>query len=247
MREWNFLRDRNHRHWWWLRDPSKVLDFLASHQKELELDHEAEFTDNFRRLTSGIKRAELRTSATESENGAEVEVRIEAGRFPRRTRPCPRHRAEPRPSWLKSLFAHPRTTRTSHGTPKTHLGQPRRPPPRRASHRVEKFQAPLRGGFPSRSRSPASKHPPNGKNGRRPARSLRPPPRASTKASTLSSDPIKRPAWPGSFTSFATDSEASSQTKWDWGRPSRPSASDRSAQRTRLCQDLPRGLPRHPA
>ena len=75
MREWSFLRDRNHSHWWWLRDSSKVLDFLATHQKELELDHEAEFTDNFRNLTSGIKRAELRASATETGDGAEVEVR----------------------------------------------------------------------------------------------------------------------------------------------------------------------------
>ena len=79
MREWNFLRDRSHRHWWWLRDPSRVLDFLAAHQEELELDHEAEFTENFRRLTSGIMRAELRTSATEDDEGAEVEVCIEAG------------------------------------------------------------------------------------------------------------------------------------------------------------------------
>jgi hypothetical protein len=51
MREWNFLRDRSHRHWWWLRDPSSVLDFLASHQEDLELDFDAEFTDNFRKLT----------------------------------------------------------------------------------------------------------------------------------------------------------------------------------------------------
>ena len=82
MREWSFLRDRNHSHWWWLRDSSKVLDFLATHQKELELDHEAEFTDNFRNLTSGIKRAELRASATETGDGAEVEVRIVAGDVP---------------------------------------------------------------------------------------------------------------------------------------------------------------------
>ena len=27
LREWNFLRDRSHRHWWWLRDSTKVLDF----------------------------------------------------------------------------------------------------------------------------------------------------------------------------------------------------------------------------
>ena len=41
LREWNFLRDRSHRHWWWLRDPAKVLDFLASHQEDLELDFDA--------------------------------------------------------------------------------------------------------------------------------------------------------------------------------------------------------------
>jgi hypothetical protein len=54
LREWNFLRDRSHRHWWWLRDPSKVLDFLASHQEDLELDYQAEFTENFKKLTKVI-------------------------------------------------------------------------------------------------------------------------------------------------------------------------------------------------
>ncbi|MFL2929258.1 MAG: SNF2-related protein [Opitutales bacterium] len=82
MREWNFLRDRSHRHWWWLRDPSSVLDFLASHQEDLELDFDAEFTDNFRKLTSVIKKAELRTSASESSELAEVEVSILAGDVP---------------------------------------------------------------------------------------------------------------------------------------------------------------------
>jgi SNF2 family DNA or RNA helicase len=143
MREWNFLRDRNHRHWWWLRDPSKVLDFLATHQKELELDHEAEFTDNFRKLTSGIKRAELRTSATESENGAEVEVRIEAGDVP--------------PDELDHALATGQN-HVRHGS-KVYLltrelreqatelqkrisGNPDALLLARASHRVEKFQAP---------------------------------------------------------------------------------------------------------
>jgi len=82
LREWNFLRDRSHRHWWWLRDPSSVLDFLASHQEDLELDYDAEFTDNFRNLTSAIKKAELRTSASESNELAEVEVSIHAGDVP---------------------------------------------------------------------------------------------------------------------------------------------------------------------
>jgi SNF2 family DNA or RNA helicase len=144
MREWNFQRDRNHRHWWWLRDPSKVLDFLATHQKELELDHEAEFTDNFRQLTSGIKQAELRTSASESdEDGADVEVRIEAGDVP--------------PDELEHALATGQN-HVRHGN-KVYLltrelldkatelqrrisGNPDALLLARASHRVEKFQAP---------------------------------------------------------------------------------------------------------
>ncbi|MBN37454.1 MAG: serine/threonine protein kinase [Opitutae bacterium] len=144
MREWNFLRDRNHRHWWWLRDPSKVLDFLATHQEELELDYEAEFTDNFRQLTSGIQRAELSTSASESdEDGAEVEVRIEAGDVP--------------PDELEHALATGQN-HVRHGN-KVYLltrdlldkatelqrrisGNPDALLLARASHRVEKFQAP---------------------------------------------------------------------------------------------------------
>ena len=66
LREWNFLRDRSHRHWWWLRDASKVLDFLASHQEEFELDFDSEFTENFQKLTAGIQKAEIRTLAKET-------------------------------------------------------------------------------------------------------------------------------------------------------------------------------------
>jgi len=82
LREWNFLRDRSHRHWWWLRDPSSVLDFLASHQEDLALDYQAEFTQNFKNLTSSIQKAEIRTSASESSDLAEVEICIEAGNVP---------------------------------------------------------------------------------------------------------------------------------------------------------------------
>ena len=82
LREWNFLRDRSHRHWWWLRDPSKVLDFLASHQEDLELDYDAQFTENFKKLTKVITRASLRAKATESESGTTLEVTIEAGDTP---------------------------------------------------------------------------------------------------------------------------------------------------------------------
>ena len=82
LREWSFIRDRSHRHWWWLRDASKVLDFLASHQEELDLDYDAVFTENFRKLTSSIKHAVLRINAKESGELIEVESRIEAGDAP---------------------------------------------------------------------------------------------------------------------------------------------------------------------
>ena len=82
MRQWSFLRDRSHRHWWWLRDTSKVLDFLAAHQGDFEIDYEASFTENFREQTSIINKAELRTSASETEYSTEVEIRIEAGDLP---------------------------------------------------------------------------------------------------------------------------------------------------------------------
>jgi SNF2 family DNA or RNA helicase len=82
LREWNFLRDRTHRHWWWLRDSSKVLDFLASHQETLELDFEAEFTENFQKLTRVIGKANLLANAKESAEGTILEVKFEAGDTP---------------------------------------------------------------------------------------------------------------------------------------------------------------------
>ncbi len=143
MREWNFLRDRSHRHWWWLRDPSRVLDFLAAHQEELELDHEAEFTENFRRLTSGIMRAELRTSATEDDEGAEVEVRIEAGEVPpdelehalATGQNHVRHGSQVYLLTRELLDKATELQRRISGNPDALLLA-------RASHRVEKFQAP---------------------------------------------------------------------------------------------------------
>ena len=82
LRKWNFLRDRSHRHWWWLRDSSKVLDFLASHQEDLQHGYDAQFTENFQRLTKVITRASLRIKASESESSTNLEVVIEAGETP---------------------------------------------------------------------------------------------------------------------------------------------------------------------
>ena len=142
MREWNFLRDRNHRHWWWL-GPSKVLDFLATHQKELELDHEAEFTDNFRNLTSGIKRAELRASATETGDGAEVEVRIVAGDVPPDELEHALATGQNHVRHGQKVYLLTRELRTqATELQKRTSGHPEALRHARASHRVVKFQAP---------------------------------------------------------------------------------------------------------
>ena len=82
LREWSFIRDRSHRHWWWLRDSSKVLDFLALHQDEFELDPFSFFTENFRKHTEKIKCATFSIRAQEKENQIEIDTRIEAGDAP---------------------------------------------------------------------------------------------------------------------------------------------------------------------
>ena len=58
----------------------KVLDFLASHQEDLELDYDAQFTKTQKHQV--ISRASLRAKATESESGTTLEVTIEAGDTP---------------------------------------------------------------------------------------------------------------------------------------------------------------------
>ena len=82
LRDWSFIRDRSHRHWWWLRDSSKVLDFLASHQEDFELEYQAEFTENFRKHTSSIKNAVLSVNARETGDMIEIEACIKAGDAP---------------------------------------------------------------------------------------------------------------------------------------------------------------------
>ena len=143
MREWNFLRDRSHRHWWWLRDPSSVLDFLASHQEDLELDFDAEFTDNFRKLTSVIKKAELRTSASESSELAEVEVSIHAGEVPmdeleHALATGKNHIRHGKKVYLLTRDLKDKASRLQ----KRISGNPDAPLLARSSHPIEKFQAP---------------------------------------------------------------------------------------------------------
>jgi SNF2 family DNA or RNA helicase len=143
MREWNFLRDRSHRHWWWLRDPSSVLDFLATHQEDLELDFDAEFTDNFRKLTSVIKKAELRTSASESSELAEVEVSIHAGEVPmdeleHALATGKNHIRHGKKVYLLTRDLKEKASRLQ----KRISGNPDAPLLARTSHQIEKFQAP---------------------------------------------------------------------------------------------------------
>ena len=143
LRDWNFLRDRAHRHWWWLRDPSKVLDFLASHQEDLELDYDADFTDNFRKHTSTIKYAQLKTSATECEDAAEVEVSIQAGDVPpdeleHALATGKNHLRHGKNVYLLTRDLREKATRIQRRI----SGNPDAPLLARASHRIEKFQAP---------------------------------------------------------------------------------------------------------
>ena len=143
MREWNFLRDRSHRHWWWLRDPSSVLDFLASHQEDLELDFDAEFTDNFRKLTSVIKKAELRTSASESSELTEIEVCIHAGEVPmdeleHALATGKNHIRHGKKVYLLTRDLKDKASRLQ----KRISGNPDAPLLARTSHPIEKFQAP---------------------------------------------------------------------------------------------------------
>ena len=82
LREGNFLRDKQNRHWWWLRDRNKVLDFLAEHKGTLRDDFEATFTENFEKHTKSIREATFKTKALEKDGVSEVSVSITAGDAP---------------------------------------------------------------------------------------------------------------------------------------------------------------------
>ena len=143
LREWNFLRDRSHRHWWWLRDPSSVLDFLASHQEDLELDYDAEFTENFKRLTSSIQKAEIHTKASESSDRAEVEISIEAGNVPSDELEHALATGKNHVRHGKKVYLLTRDLKEKASRLQRRVsGNPDAPLLARTSHHVEKFQAP---------------------------------------------------------------------------------------------------------
>ena len=143
LRDWNFLRDRSNRQWWWLRDESKVLDFLASHQEDLELDFDAEFTENFRKQTSVIQKAELLTSASENGDSTEVEIRIQAGEVPGDKLEHALATGKNHVRHGKKVYLLTRELKDKASSlQKSISGNPDAPLLAQTSHPIEKFQAP---------------------------------------------------------------------------------------------------------
>ena len=79
FREWNFVRDRINKDWWWLRDRRKTFDFLASHRADMEDYYQAEFTENFLNHFKGVREAKMRSSVREDGDSSELTLTIEAG------------------------------------------------------------------------------------------------------------------------------------------------------------------------
>lgn len=69
---------------WWLRDRHRTLQFLARYWDIMEREWQARFTDNFRRNTAGIARAEVACSIHESGDTFEVQLGVRAGDAPAR-------------------------------------------------------------------------------------------------------------------------------------------------------------------
>ncbi|MBG28416.1 MAG: serine/threonine protein kinase [Opitutae bacterium] len=80
FREWNFVRDRINKDWWWLRDRRKTFDFLASHRAEMQDYYQAEFTENFLKHFKGVREAKMSTAIQEDGDFSELALTIEAGK-----------------------------------------------------------------------------------------------------------------------------------------------------------------------
>ena len=75
----NFQLDPRNR-LWWLRGRHKTLSFLASHWRTLQERFAADFSENFRERTSGLKFAELQAEAKETDGNFALSLSIRAGR-----------------------------------------------------------------------------------------------------------------------------------------------------------------------
>jgi SNF2 family DNA or RNA helicase len=79
LREHRFVLDPLNRKWW-LRDRHRVLNLLATHGRRLREDFGAEFTDNFKRNTARLREAEASAEVSESPDGYDVSLGLNAGR-----------------------------------------------------------------------------------------------------------------------------------------------------------------------
>ena len=64
---------------WWLRDRHRVLNILATDGRMLREDFGAEFTENFEKNTAHLKSAEPTAAVTETPDGYDVQLGIDAG------------------------------------------------------------------------------------------------------------------------------------------------------------------------
>ncbi|MEZ5276338.1 MAG: SNF2-related protein [Opitutaceae bacterium] len=64
---------------WWLRDRHKTLNFLGQYWTVLETHYSADFTENFRKNTSHLRRAELSCRASEDAEGFRLHLEVDAG------------------------------------------------------------------------------------------------------------------------------------------------------------------------
>ncbi len=78
VRHHRFVLDPLNRKWW-LRDRHRVLNLLATHGRQLREDFGAEFTPNFERNTAHLRAAEASARVTESADGYEVQLGLDAG------------------------------------------------------------------------------------------------------------------------------------------------------------------------
>jgi superfamily II DNA or RNA helicase len=79
LREHRFVLDPLNRKWW-LRDRHRVLNLLATQGRLLREDFGAEFTDNFTRNTAHLREAAASTEITESADGYDVSLGLQAGK-----------------------------------------------------------------------------------------------------------------------------------------------------------------------
>ncbi|MDQ5977185.1 MAG: hypothetical protein QG602_157 [Verrucomicrobiota bacterium] len=79
LRAQRFVLDPLNRKWW-LRDRHRVLNILATQGRLLREDFGAEFTENFQRNTAHLQEAAASAEITESADGYDVSLGLNAGR-----------------------------------------------------------------------------------------------------------------------------------------------------------------------